>query len=67
MLAGALSLAAGLLAGAGLPYFLRETAETFGDDALLSGRTLLLGILIGLGSLALTGLGVVLLALAPRG
>jgi hypothetical protein len=60
MLGVALLVIAGLLAGAGLPYFLNETAESQGDDALLAGRTLLMALLIGLGALGLAGMGVVL-------
>lgn len=64
MIAGPLLILAGALAGAGLPYYLREVAETFGDEALLSGDTLLLLVLVGFGALSLAGLGAVLLALS---
>ena len=64
LLGGLLLILGGFVLAAGLPLWLNEVAETFGDDALLSRPTLLLLALIGLGGLSLAGAGVCLLAFA---
>ena len=47
-----------------IPLWLKEEAEAFGDDALLSRPTILLLALIGLGGLSLAGIGAGLLLFA---